>query len=208
LEIHGEAGHSGTHQGGKESAVLELAHQIMQLEGLNDPQAGISLNVGLIKGGTAVNIIPAEAEAELEVRFFEEQRGNEIEEKIRAMVKSKPQSKLKLSFTKRHGRPAMVGTAASSHLYQAAAQIAKKIDLELPEEARRGASDANLLAATNLPTLDGLGPVGEMDHSKNERILQTSLFHRVELLVHLLWDLRNWTPSLRRNGEGGMRNVS
>jgi len=195
LEIHGEAGHSGTHQGAKESAVVELAGQILQLEALNDPEAGISLNVGRVKGGAAVNIIPAEAEAELEVRFFEEQRGNEIEEKIRTMVKSTPQSKLRISLTKRHGRPAMACTPPISSLYQAAARIAKKIKLELPEEARGGASDANLLAATNLPTLDGLGPVGEMDHSKNERILKNSLFQRVELLVHLLWDLRNWTSS-------------
>jgi glutamate carboxypeptidase len=195
LEIHGEAGHSGTHQGAKESAVVELAQQILKLEALNDPKAGISLNVGRVKGGTAVNIIPAEAEAELEVRFFEEQKGNEIEEKIRAMVRSTPQSKLRISLTKRHARPAMACTPPISSLYQAAVRTAKRLDLALPEEARGGASDANFLAATNLPTLDGLGPVGEMDHSKNERILKNSLFQRVELLVHLLWDLRNWTPS-------------
>ena len=194
LEIHGEAGHSGTHQGAKESAVVELARQILKLEALNDPKTGISLNVGRVKGGTAVNIIPAEAEAELEVRFFDEQRGNEIEERIRNLATSTPQSKLRMSLTKRHGRPAMDCTPTISHLYQAAARIAEKIDLALPEEARGGASDANFLAATNLPTLDGLGPVGEMDHSTKERILKNSLFQRVELLVHLLWDLRNWTP--------------
>jgi glutamate carboxypeptidase len=194
LEIHGEAGHSGTHQGTKESAVVELAQQILKLEALNDPKSGISLNVGRIKGGAAVNIIPAEAEAELEVRFFEEQKGKEIEQRIRTILKSTPQSKMRNILTKRHGRPAMVCTPTISHLYQAAARTAKKIHLALPEEARGGASDANLLAATNLPTLDGLGPVGEMDHSKNERILKNSLFQRVELLVHLLWDFRNWTP--------------
>jgi glutamate carboxypeptidase len=194
LEIHGEAGHSGTHQGAKTSAVVELAHQILKLEALNDPKAGISLNVGQVKGGTAVNIIPAEAEAELEVRFFDEKKGDKVEEKIRTMVGSTPKSKLRISLTKRHGRPAMVCTPAISSLYQAAARTAKKVDVELPEEARGGASDANFLAATNLPTLDGLGPVGGMDHSKNERILKNSLFQRVELLVHLLWDLRNWTP--------------
>jgi glutamate carboxypeptidase len=194
LDVHGEAGHSGTHQGVKASAVVELAQQILKLEALNDPQAGISLNVGRVKGGTAVNIIPAEAEAELEVRFFEEQRGEEIEKRIRTMVRSTPQSKLRAILTKRHGRPPMVCTPAISHLYQTAARTAKKINLELPEEARGGASDANFLAASDLPTLDGLGPVGEMDHSRNERILKNSLFQRVELLVHLLWDLRSWTP--------------
>ena len=86
----------------------------------------------------------------------------------------------------------MVRTPAISQLYEAAVKTAKKIDLKLPEEARGGASDANFLSVTKLPTLDGLGPVGEMDHSKNERILKDSLFQRVELLVHLLWDLKDW----------------
>ena len=201
LEIRGEAAHSGTQQGVKESAVVELAQQILKVEALNDPAAGISLNVGRIKGGTAVNIIPAEAEAELEVRFFEEQKGDEIEKKIRTIVTTTPQSKLRTIITKEHGRPPMVCTAAISHLYQAATGTAKKIGLELPEEARSGASDANLLATTNLPTLDGLGPVGEMDHSNNERILKHSLFQRVELLVHLLWDLRDWRPESMRIAE-------
>lgn len=193
LEIHGEAGHSGTHRGAKKSAVVALARQILELEALNDVKAGISLNVGRVKGGTAVNIIPAEAEAELEVRFLKEQQGNEIEKKMRTMARSTPESKVRTVLTKRHGRPAMVCTPAISQLYQAAVRTAKKIDLQLPEEARGGASDANFLSSTNLPTLDGLGPVGEMDHSKNERILKNSLFQRVELLVHLLWDLRSWT---------------
>ena len=194
LEIQGEPGHSGTHQGAKESAVVELAQQILNLEALNDPQAGISLNVGRVRGGTAVNIIPAEAEAEFEVRFFVEQKGDEIEKRIRTILRTTPQSKLKTMLAKGHGRPPMVCTPAISQLYQAATRTAKKIGLELPEEARGGASDANFLAAANLPTLDGLGPVGEMDHSKKERILANSLFQRVELLVHLLWDLRDWTP--------------
>jgi glutamate carboxypeptidase len=192
LEIQGAAGHSGTPQGAKTSAVVELAHQILKLEALNDPKAGISLNVGRVKGGTAVNIIAAEAEAELEVRFFEENKGDEVEEKIRTMIRSTPQSKLKITLTKSHGRPPMACTPSTSSLYQAAARTAKKINLQLAEEARGGASDANFLAVTNLPTLDGLGPVGEMDHSKNERILKNSLFQRVELLVHLLWDLKDW----------------
>jgi glutamate carboxypeptidase len=192
LAIHGEAGHSGTYQGEKESAVVELAQQILKLEALNDVKAGISLNVGRVKGGGAVNIIPAEAEAELEVRFLEEQQGKDIENRMLTITRSTPESKIRTALTKRRGRPAMVCTPATTHLYQAAVRTAKKFDIELPEEARGGASDANFLSSTNLPTLDGLGPVGEMDHSKNERILKNSLFQRVELLVHLLWDLKDW----------------
>ncbi len=93
------------------------------------------------------------------------------------MLTSSPsQSKLRFKLTKGHGRPAMECTPAIGNLYQAVARTAAKIQVSLPEEARGGASDANLLAATNLPTIDGLGPVGELDHSKNERILKDSLF--------------------------------
>jgi glutamate carboxypeptidase len=192
LEIRGEAGHSGTHQGEKESAVVALAHQILELEALNDSKSGISVNVGRVKGGTAANTIPGDAKAELEVRFFEQQQGDEIEERIRTLTSSTPQSKLRIRLTKGHGRPPMACTQASAQLYQEVARTAAKLEFSLPEEARGGASDANLLVEAGLPTVDGLGPVGERDHSKEERILKDSLFHRTQLLVHLLWDLRLW----------------
>ena len=73
------------------------------------------------------------------------------------------------------------------------ARIAEQIEISLSEENRGGALDASLLAASGLPTIDGLGPVGEMDHSENETILKNSLFQRVELLVHLLWNLKTWS---------------
>jgi glutamate carboxypeptidase len=84
-------------------------------------------------------------------------------------------------------------TQGTAQLFQKVAQIAARNQMILSEEARWGASDANLLAAVGLPTIDGLGPVGEMDHSENERIVKDSLFQRIELLVHLLCDLRDWT---------------
>ena len=89
----------------------------------------------------------------------------------------------------------MEHTLAATHLFQQVSRTAERIQTILSQETRWGASDANLLAAAGLPTIDGLGPVGEMDHSENERIIKDSLFQRVELLVHLLWDFRGWTQS-------------
>ena len=88
LKIKGKAGHAGNIQAAKQSAVVELAHQILKLEGLNDREGGLSINVGRVKGGTATNVVPAEAEAELEVRFLNQGQGKEVEERIQKLTNS------------------------------------------------------------------------------------------------------------------------
>ena len=193
LQITGEAGHAGNQQGVKRSALVELAHSILELEAMNDPEAGLSVNVGIASGGSAANVIPGKAEAEFEVRFSEQSQNDEIQEKIRALTNSPYHSSLMVQVALSHSRPVMTLTSATARLYQEAARIAGGIQISLSEESRGGASDANLLAASGLPTIDGLGPVGEMDHSANERITKDSLFQRVELLVHLLWNLKAWS---------------
>ena len=195
LKIRGKAGHAGNIQAAKQSAVVELAHQILKLEALNDREAGLSVNVGQVKGGTATNVIPAEAEAELEVRFLNQGQGDEVGKRIQKLANSSQEFGLETNFVRGHARPPMEHTPGTAQLFQKVAQVAARSQIILSEEARWGASDANLLAAVGLPTIDGLGPVGEMDHSENERILEDSLFQRVELLVHLLWDLRDWTQN-------------
>jgi glutamate carboxypeptidase len=195
LRIKGEGGHAGNQRTTKESAVVELAHQVLRLETLNDPELGLAVNVGRVRGGTAANVVPAEAEAELEVRFWDPSDGNRAETKINRMATSPHQTGLQLQLGRTHGRPAMARMPATVSLYREVSTTAARIPMSLPEESRGGGSDANLLAATGLPTLDGLGPIGEMDHSENERILTESLFHRVQLLTHLLWDLRAWVPA-------------
>lgn len=192
LKIRGKAGHAGTLQTAKQSAVVELAQQILRLEALNDFEAGLSVNVGRVTGGTATNIIPAEAEAELEVRFPNQELGDEVKDRIQKLASSSPESGMEVNLVKGHVRPPMERAQGTVQLFQEMAQVAARNQMILAEEARWGASDANLLATAGLPTIDGLGPVGEMDHSEDERIVKDSLFQRVELLVHLLWDLRDW----------------
>ncbi len=196
LKITGKAGHAGNIQTAKQSAVVELAHQILKLEALNDVEAGLSVNVGRVKGGTATNIIPAEAEAELEVRYHNQEQGDEVEDRMQKLAKSSQKFGLETNVVRGRARPPMELTPGTAQLFQKVAQVAARNQIILSEEARWGASDANLLTAVGLPTIDGLGPVGEMDHSEDERIVKASLFQRVELLVHLLWDLRDWTQNI------------
>jgi len=193
LKIRGKAGHAGNLQAAKQSAVVELAHQILKLEGLNDLEAGLSVNVGRIKGGMASNVIPAEAEAELEVRFLNQGQGDEVDDRIRNLAKGSREFGIETDLVRGHARPPMEHTPGTARLFQEVAQVAARNQIILSEETRWGASDANLLATVGLPTIDCLGPVGEMDHSENERILEDSLFQRVELLVHLLWNLKAWS---------------
>ena len=193
LEIKGESGHAGNQPEKKKSALVELAHQILRLEALNDAQAELSVNVGKAFGGSAANVIPGKAEAEFEVRFSEQRQGDDVEERIQTLAQPPHHSGLIVQLTRSHSRPAMPCTPATASLYQEVARTAERIHISLSEEHRGGASDANLLASAGLAVIDGLGPVGEMDHSENERILKDSLFQRVELLVHLLLDLKTWS---------------
>ncbi len=193
LEIRGAAGHAGNQPGDKQSALVELAHQILRLEALNDPQTGLTVNVGKAFGGSTANVIPGSAEAEFEIRFSEQRQGDAIEERIQTLVNSPHHTGLMVQLTHSHSRPAMTRTPPIAGLYQEVAHAAEGIHMSLSEEHRGGASDANLLASSGLPVIDGLGPVGEMDHSENERILKDSLFQRVELLVHLLPNLKAWS---------------
>ena len=193
LIIKGKAGHAGNIQAAKQSAVVELAQQILKLEALNDLEAGLSVNVGRVKGGTATNIVPAEAEAELEVRFLNQERGDEVEDRIQKLANSSQEFGIETNLIKGRARPPMEHIPGTAQLFQQVVQVAARNQMNLSEESRWGASDANLLTAVGLPTIDGLGPVGEMDHSEDERIVKDSLFQRVELLVHLLWNLKDWT---------------
>ncbi len=101
LEIRGEAGHAGNQPGDKKSALVELAHQILTLEALNDPRAGLSVNVGRVLGGNATNVIPEKAEAEFEVRFSEQRQGDEVEERIQTLANSPHNSSLMVRVTNR-----------------------------------------------------------------------------------------------------------
>ena len=191
LEIKGQAGHAGLCEPEKQSTLLELAHQIIRLEGLSKPKRGLNLNVGLASGGTASSVIPDRASAEFDIRFWDEKSGDLAAERVMASLASPLTCGLDLNLSRRHSRPVMVRTEAAGRLFEQAGRIAGHLGLELTEEARPISSDANLLSAAGLAVLDGLGPLGEGEHSTEERIVKDTLFERMELVVHLLWGLRS-----------------
>jgi glutamate carboxypeptidase len=181
LRVTGESGHSGVRQGPKASAILDLSRRVTALEGLNDPTKGLSVNVGRISGGSASNVIPGEAKAEFEMRFWDEEGNREGQALVRrASLAPSPEGCIpELQDAGR--RPPMSPLPQTGELLSILKRAADELGFRIGAERRGGGSDANWLASEGLPCLDGLGPIGDNDHSPGEYILRESLFHRVEL---------------------------
>jgi glutamate carboxypeptidase len=184
LKVTGKAGHSGLDFEKGQSAILELARQTVSLQKLIDLKRGLTLNVGTVQGGTRVNVIPAEATAVLDVRVARKQDAAGIDRKLRSL---KPfNRKCKLEISGGMNRPPMERTPSVAALYKKAVEIAKQLNWKLEEAAVGGGSDGNFTAALGIPTLDGLGGVGEGAHATHESILIFELPKRAALLAELI----------------------
>jgi len=184
LRVSGKAAHSGLDFEKGESAILELARQIIAISKLIDLKRGLTLNVGTVQGGTRVNVIPAEASAVLDVRVAEKQDAAGIDRKLRSL---KPfNRKCKLEIGGGMNRPPMERTPTVAALYKKAAEIARQLGWKLEEAAVGGGSDGNFTAGLGIPTLDGLGGVGEGAHATHESILISELPRRTALLAALI----------------------
>ena len=184
LRAQGVAAHSGLDFEKGQSAVVELAHQVLAISQLVDVRRGITLNVGKISGGTRVNVVPAEATAAIDVRITRMQDGARIERRLRALKSANPHCKLLL--TGGINRPPMERTAGVAALYAKAREVARDLGWSLDEASVGGGSDGNFTAALGVPTLDGLGVVGEGAHAEHESILISELPRRALLLAGLI----------------------
>lgn len=185
LEVSGRAGHAAFAGRNKASAVLELARKIIALEELNDPARGVVVNVGIIQGGIGPNTIPQQAVARIDTRYTTRADGRELNERIQgiAMHCTTPGTTARLEITNR--RPVLEESGANRDLFALAAEQADRLGLEIRREIRQGVSDANTMGEF-IPVLDGLGPIGEHDHSDREYMLRESLPARTRLLTALL----------------------
>jgi glutamate carboxypeptidase len=184
LKVTGKAAHSGLDFEKGQSAILELARQIVAIQKLIDLKRGLTLNVGTIQGGTRVNVVPAEASAVLDVRVARKQDAAGIDRKLRSLKSFN--RKCKLAISGEMNRPPMERTPGVAALYKKAFDIAKQLGWKLEEAAVGGGSDGNFTAALGVPTLDGLGGVGEGAHATHESILISELPKRAALLAELI----------------------
>ncbi len=186
LTVTGEAQHAGVWEGPKASAILELSRMVQSLEALNDREGGISLNVGKISGGTTTNVIPDLATASFEYRFWDGDAEKQTLDRINEII-DKPENPMTgATVNCHHHRPAGCPLEGTEELYDMVSKTALELGQKVEKERRGGTSDVNFLVDGGVPTLDGMGPSGALDHSSEECIIRDSLFERTELLALLM----------------------
>ena len=184
LKVEGIAAHAGLDPSKGHSAISEMARQIISISKLNDLKQGISVNPGVIRGGTRTNVVAAEAEVEIDVRIKSASQAKRLDRKIRGL---KPFDKLcKLNVEGGINRFPMERTAGVVSLYKKACTVAHQLDWKLEEAAVGGGSDGNFTAGIGIPTLDGLGGVGEGAHAVHEYIVISELPRRALLLAGMI----------------------
>jgi glutamate carboxypeptidase len=184
LTVEGVAAHAGADPGRGASAIDELAHQVLALQRLQDPATGLTVNVGIVTGGTRSNVVAERARAEIDVRIARVEDGPRIEAAMAALRPVHPRTTLRLSG--RINRPPMDRTAGVAWLYELACGVARDLGWTLAEGSTGGASDGNFTAALGIPTLDGLGALGDGAHALDEHVLLNSLPQRAALLAGLI----------------------
>jgi len=184
LEVEGRAAHAGLEPEKGASAVLELARQIERIYELAAPEKGTTINVGVVCGGTQVNVVAAHARAEIDVRFSTRAEAERVERALRELKPFDARTRLHLSGG--INRPPLERTPAVAALYERARRIASLFDWELCEASVGGASDGNFAAAVGATVLDGLGVAGDGAHSDHEHVLIADVARRGALLAALM----------------------
>jgi glutamate carboxypeptidase len=188
LQVHGVPAHSGVDFSQGHSAILELGRQIERASAFTDPAKGITVNAGVAGGGTRSNVVPAEAWAEFDVRIA---RLRDVERLDRRFRSLRPVDRhCRLEVTGGLNRPPMERTPGTVNLFRCAATMAKGLGFQLQEAATGGGSDGNFTSALGIPTLDGMGAVGEGAHADRESILLDALVPRTALLAAMIGGFR------------------
>jgi len=184
IKVEGKAAHAGLEPEKGASAILELARQTERLHALNLSGSGITLNVGVIHGGTRSNVVAAHAEGEIDVRFATETEAEEIDRILSSLQPVDERTKVFVSGG--INRPPMERTPAVVELFEKARSVASYLDFELGEAQVGGASDGNFVAALGIPVLDGLGIRGDGAHAVHEHIEASDIAPRGALIAGLL----------------------
>ena len=187
LQAHGVPAHAGLEPEKGANAILELARHFPAVQALNDPIRGTTVNVCTVQGGTASNVIPEYATAEIDVRFTQMIEAERVNREICNLISLNP--RVTLSIGGGINRPPLERTAAVAELYQHAQNIAAAMNYELGETQVGGGSDGNFVGALGVPVLDGLGVRGDGAHTNYEHIITSDLSSRAHLLTQLLLSL-------------------
>jgi len=187
IKVRGRASHSGVDFEKGRSAIIELSHQILEIVKFTDLERGITVNPGVIQGGTRSNVIASDAWAEVDLRIVRAADAAALKQKFAALKPFDPDCSIEISGGM--NRPPMERTDGTVRLFKIAQEIASVIGLSLDESSTGGGSDGNFTSALGVPTLDGLGALGEGAHAVNESIVIEQLPLRTAVLAGLLQTL-------------------
>lgn len=183
LTVHGRASHAGLAPEKGVNAIHELAAQIARIEKWNDPRRGVTINADIVSGGSRTNVIADRAEATLDLRAWRHAEMRSLEKRLHAL---KPVHRgAKLEIRGGFDRPPLE-RKHSATLFARAKSVARELGLTLGEAAAGGGSDGNFTAALGVPTLDGLGAVGDGAHATHEHVVVNTMPQRAALLAALL----------------------
>lgn len=184
IDIQGKAAHAGVDFEQGASALRELSRVIETVSSWTEVKRGLTVSVGIAGGGTKTNVIPAEAFAEVDVRIAKMSDGPRMERKFGSLQPS--DKRCSLTITGGINRPPMERTRGTVNLFEQARSLAGELGFVLDEASTGGASDGNLTAALGVPTLDGMGAVGEGAHAIHESVLLEQIAPRTALLAGML----------------------
>jgi glutamate carboxypeptidase len=184
VTVYGRASHAGVDFENGASAVVELARQIERIAGFTNLKRGLTVNPGVIAGGTRSNVIAAEAWADVDMRIARLKDAPALDKKFHSLRPFDRRCSIQVEGGM--NRPPMERTPAIRKLFEIARGCASELGVDLEESSTGGGSDGNFTAAMGIPTLDGLGGVGEGAHAVNESILVNRIADRTALLAMLL----------------------
>lgn len=187
ITTRGKAAHAGVEPEKGANANLALAHHVIAFQALNGLRAGLTVNVGVVRGGTKANVIAETATAEVDVRIVRADDAAPLEQAMRDLLARAVVPGVTAELSGGISNPPMEKTAAIARLVELAKQAARELGLEIQDVATGGGSDGNYTAALGVPTLDGLGPVGGRGHNALEEFVDAhSIVPRTALLAKLI----------------------
>ena len=180
----GVSAHAGLDPGKGVSAIRELARQITAIDHLQDPANGVTLTVGVVSGGTRANVVPAEARAIIDARAITRADADRVQRAMRSLAPQIPGATIEVSGG--FDRPPLERTPAVERLFNQAKSVAAEIGITLDEGSAGGGSDGNFTAALGVPTLDGIGAIGDGAHAVHEHVEIDALVPRAAVIAGLL----------------------
>lgn len=187
----GIAAHAGAEPEKGRNAIVELGHMILELSQLNDYERGITVNVGVIEGGTYPYVVAEKAIAKVDCRIPTKKDGESLKIKFNEIVSISKVKDVKRSVQGDFHRPPMEKNNNTLGLIKIIKNIAKELNIPIQEASSGAVSDGNLTSSIGIPTIDGMGPVGAGFHGPNEYVEINSIFERTKLLAQTLYKIYN-----------------